>query len=75
MNLKEIHNYYFVGIGGIGMSAIARYFAANGKNVAGYDKTPTAITSKLAELGVIINFKDILKEVPISFLDLSLIHI
>ena len=69
MNLKEIHNYYFVGIGGIGMSAIARYFAANGKNVAGYDKTPTAITSKLAELGVIINFKDILKEVPISFLD------
>jgi len=69
VNLKEIHNYYFVGIGGIGMSAIARYFAANGKNVAGYDKTPTAITSKLAELGVIINFKDILKEVPISFLD------
>ncbi|MDG1398501.1 MAG: UDP-N-acetylmuramate--L-alanine ligase [Polaribacter sp.] len=69
MNLKEVHNCYFVGIGGIGMSAIARYFAANGKNVAGYDKTPTAITSKLAELGVIINFKDILKEVPISFLD------
>lgn len=69
MNLKEIHNYYFVGIGGIGMSAIARYFAANGKNIAGYDKTPTAITSKLAELGVIINFKDVLKEVPISFLD------
>lgn len=69
MNLKEIHNCYFVGIGGIGMSAIARYFAANGKNIAGYDKTPTAITSKLAELGVVINFEDILKEVPISFLD------
>lgn len=39
MNLSEIHRVYFIGIGGIGMSALARYFKANGKEVAGYDKT------------------------------------
>jgi len=38
MNLNSIHNIYFIGIGGIGMSALARYFVANNKNVAGYDK-------------------------------------
>ena len=37
MNLKEIHNVYFIGIGGIGMSALARYFSATAKKVAGYD--------------------------------------
>ena len=69
MNLKEIHNCYFVGIGGIGMSAIARYFTNNGKKVAGYDKTPSQITSALTDLGVVINFEDTLKEIPVSFLD------
>jgi len=44
VNLKNIHNIYFLGIGGIGMSAIARYFASNGKKVAGYDKIPSPIT-------------------------------
>ncbi|MHB0755125.1 UDP-N-acetylmuramate--L-alanine ligase [Polaribacter sp. M15] len=60
---------YFIGIGGIGMSAIARYFATNGKNVAGYDKTPSQITSNLRELGVQIHFEDTLQHIPISFLD------
>ena len=69
MNLKNIHNVYFVGIGGIGMSAIARYFAANGKRVAGYDKAPTAITTSLVGLGVEIHFEDSLKNIPISFLN------
>ena len=69
MNLKNIHNVYFVGIGGIGMSAIARYFAANGKQVAGYDKTPSLITKNLQELGVEIHFEDALKNIPISFLN------
>ncbi|MGK0325465.1 MAG: UDP-N-acetylmuramate--alanine ligase [Polaribacter sp.] len=69
MNLKNIHNIYFVGIGGIGMSAIARYFAVNGKRVAGYDKTPSQITSGLEELGIKIHFEDRLKNIPISFLD------
>jgi len=51
------------------MSAIARYFASNGKLVAGYDKTPSQITSSLEELGVEIHFEDSLKNIPISFLD------
>ena len=59
---------YFVGIGGIGMSAIARYFASNGKKVAGYDKTPSQITLDLEDLGVEIHFEDALKNIPISFL-------
>ena len=69
MNLENIHNIYFVGIGGIGMSAIARYFAANGKQVAGYDKTPSQITIDLESLGVAIHFEDALKNIPISFLN------
>lgn len=69
MNLKNIHNVYFIGIGGIGMSAVARYFAANGKKVAGYDKTPSQITSELMDLGVEIHFEDAVKNIPISFLN------
>ncbi|ARV06474.1 UDP-N-acetylmuramate--L-alanine ligase [Polaribacter sp. SA4-10] len=69
MNLKNIHNVYFVGIGGIGMSAIARYFTVNGKQVAGYDKAPTNITASLVDLGVEIHFEDSLKNIPISFLN------
>ena len=69
MNLKNIHNVYFVGIGGIGMSAIARYFASNGKQVAGYDKTPSQITNDLEGLGVVIHFEDNLKNIPKSFLE------
>ena len=69
MNLKNIHNIFFVGIGGIGMSAIARYFAANGKSVAGYDKTATPITDALQKVGVEIHFDDAVKNIPISFLN------
>ena len=69
MNLKNIHSIYFVGIGGIGMSAIARYFVANGKKVAGYDKTPSQITSDLEALGVEIHFDDSVKNIPILFLN------
>ncbi|MGJ8745357.1 UDP-N-acetylmuramate--L-alanine ligase [Polaribacter sp.] len=69
MNLKSIHNVYFVGIGGIGMSAIARYFVSTGKNVAGYDKTPSQVTSDLEGLGVDVHFEDNVKNIPISFLD------
>lgn len=68
MNLKEIHQVYFVGIGGIGMSAIARYFASNKKQVAGYDKTPSQITSDLEKLGVEVYFEDDLKKIPLTFL-------
>jgi UDP-N-acetylmuramate--alanine ligase len=69
VNLKSIHNLYFVGIGGIGMSAIARYFAVNGKKVAGYDSAASQITQDLADLGVAIHFEDAVKNIPISFLN------
>ena len=55
MNLNQIHNVYFIGIGGIGMSALARYFQFIGKNVAGYDKTQTQLTAELQENGIKIH--------------------
>jgi UDP-N-acetylmuramate--alanine ligase len=58
MNLENIHNVYFIGIGGIGMSALARYFHAKNKYVSGYDKTPTEITNALTDLGISIHFED-----------------
>ena len=51
-------NVYFIGIGGIGMSALARYFAVNGKNVAGYDRVQTKITDSLVKIGVQIHYQD-----------------
>ena len=69
MNLKKIHNIYFIGIGGIGMSALARYFHANGKVIAGYDKTATKITKDLQEIGVDIHFDDAVSSIPNQFED------
>ncbi|CAH8288268.1 UDP-N-acetylmuramate--L-alanine ligase [Mariniflexile fucanivorans] len=71
MNLNSIHNVYFVGIGGIGMSALARYFVANGKVVAGYDKTPSEITDSLVALGVEIHFEDAVENIPQSCLNIE----
>ena len=62
-------NIFFIGIGGIGMSALARYFVANGKHVAGYDKTPSDITTSLQKLGVEVHFNDSISEVKPEFLD------
>lgn len=58
MNLNNIHNYYFLGIGGIGMSALARYFHSQGKFVCGYDKTNTNLTKELIQEGIEIHFED-----------------
>ncbi len=58
MELNKIHNVYFVGIGGIGMSALAKFFIAKGASVSGYDKTPSAVTDSLLKLGVEIIFKE-----------------
>ncbi len=57
MNLKSIHNIYFIGIGGVGMSALAKYFVAVGKTVGGYDKKPSIATDSLIDLGVSIQFE------------------
>lgn len=67
MNLNQIHNVFFIGIGGIGMSALARYFHTLGKNVAGYDKTPTELTDELIQSGISIHFKDKIDLIPTAF--------
>ena len=67
MNLQPITNVYFIGIGGIGMSALARYFNANGKVVAGYDRTSTDITEMLEKEGIKVHFTDEVKAIPASF--------
>jgi UDP-N-acetylmuramate--alanine ligase len=58
MKLENIHSVYFLGIGGIGMSALARWFNHNGKVVSGYDKTQTALTNQLQTEGIQIHFED-----------------
>lgn len=69
---EKIRNVYFVGIGGIGMSALARYFKANGYRVAGYDRTPSALTEKLTrEEAIPVNYKDEAEEIGMEFRDLS----
>ncbi len=67
MNLNQIHNVYFIGIGGIGMSALARYFQNIGKNVSGYDKTPTQLTDELMAIGLAIHFEDTIELIPEDF--------
>jgi len=67
LNLEEIHRIYFIGIGGVGMSAIARYFCVNGKQVVGYDKQPSVLTDALVELGVAIHFEDSVAMIPKAF--------
>lgn len=64
MDLKQIHNVYFIGIGGIGMSALARYFKNIGKQVSGYDKTPSALTKELIDSGIAIHFEDSIDLIP-----------
>ena len=63
-SLEDIKNVYFLGIGGIGMSALARYFKHAGKNVAGYDRTQTKLTDKLQEEGISVHFEDDIKNIP-----------
>jgi len=67
MNLNQIQNVFFIGIGGIGMSALARYFHVLGKNVAGYDKTQTELTDELIESGISIHFEDKIDLIPANF--------
>lgn len=62
--MNEYNNIYFVGIGGIGMSALARYFNRIGKQVAGYDRTPTELTHELEQEGIIIHYTDDTSLIP-----------
>ncbi|WP_434502620.1 UDP-N-acetylmuramate--L-alanine ligase [Prevotella sp.] len=64
MELKDIKAVYFIGAGGIGMSAIARYFINKGLVVAGYDKTPSELTHQLEKEGMLIHYNESIEEIP-----------
>jgi len=64
LKLKDIQKIYFIGVGGIGMSALARYFNQNGKEVFGYDKIETSLTRKLVKEGIEIHYKDDVTQIP-----------
>ncbi len=64
MDINRIHKIYFLGIGGIGMSALAKYFNKKGVEVFGYDRTPSPITDDLTSKGVNIHFDEDIKQIP-----------
>jgi UDP-N-acetylmuramate--alanine ligase len=64
VKLENYRNIYFLGIGGIGMSALARWFMKSGMNVSGYDKTSTKLTEALQAEGMVIHFEDKLDLIP-----------
>lgn len=69
MNVNTIKSVYFIGAGGIGMSALVRYFLSKGKEVAGYDRTPSELTEKLIKEGARIHYEENIDLIPESFLD------
>ena len=71
MKLEKIHSVYFVGIGGIGMSALAHWFLANGCKVAGYDRTTSVVTDLLEEKGAQIILDDAISAIPEEFRSIS----
>ena len=64
MNIKDIKAVYFVGAGGIGMSAIARYYLNRGLVVGGYDKTPSVLTRQLEKEGMLLHYEENVDEIP-----------
>jgi UDP-N-acetylmuramate--alanine ligase len=66
-NLEEGQSVYFIGAGGIGMSALIRYFLSKGKQVAGYDKTPSELTEELNREGALIHYDDDATQIPEAF--------
>ncbi len=69
MDLNNIHNIYLVGIGGIGMSALARYFHSKGHFVAGYDLTPSPLTHDLEQVGIGIHYEAAIGNIPKRIFD------
>ncbi|KAK6522856.1 hypothetical protein TWF281_002287 [Arthrobotrys megalospora] len=67
MDLDQIQNAYFIGIGGIGMSALARYLKYAKKTVVGYDRSPTQLTQKLQDEGIVLHFEDDIRHIPENF--------
>jgi UDP-N-acetylmuramate--alanine ligase len=69
VKIEQYDNVYFLGIGGIGMSALARWFLKKGTNVSGYDKTSTNLTTELAAEGMDIHFEDSVDRIPAQVKD------
>src|SRR5688572_8706460 len=69
VKLEQYNNIYFLGIGGIGMSALARWFLKKGLNVSGYDKTATVLTAELQKEGMKIHFNDGVEFIPKEVVD------
>ena len=69
MRIEDIKSVYFIGAGGIGMSALARYFLSLGKAVAGYDRVPTELTARLNAEGAAIHYEDNVSLIPDAFRD------
>lgn len=67
-NPDHIEHFYFIGIGGIGMSALARYFQAKGAKVCGYDRTPSKLTAELEKEGIVIGYADEVEAIPQSII-------
>ena len=63
-SLEGIRSVYFIGIGGIGMSALARYFVSRGIRVAGYDRTETPLTKELEQEGIAIHYSEDVNNIP-----------
>lgn len=69
MDVNTLKSVYFIGAGGIGMSALVRYFLSIGKKVAGYDRTPSELTQKLIAEGAAIHYEENVEAIPNEFLD------
>lgn len=69
MDVNTLKSVYFIGAGGIGMSALVRYFLSKKKIVGGYDKTPTELTEKLMKEGAMIHYEESVDAIPTDFLD------
>ena len=69
MNVNTLKAVYFIGAGGIGMSALVRYFLSKGKKVGGYDRTPSELTEKLIKEGAAIHYEENVSLIPTDFLN------
>ena len=69
MDVNTLKSVYFIGAGGIGMSALVRYFLSIGKKVAGYDRTPSELTQKLIAEGAAIHYEENVEAIPNEFLN------
>ena len=73
MDVNTLKSVYFIGAGGIGMSALVRYFLSKGKKVGGYDRTPSEVTMKLIEEGADIHYEEAPEKIKIDILSEKLL--